>query len=94
MSGAADSQWDGIERRRAKRGRRSSERRLKRERRCDVRDGQPRQRRSFSGWVRALFRARLGVDRRKNPDQRINPDRRGQSLKALLSREELRDLLR
>lgn len=86
--------WDGVERRKTKGCRRSGERRSSRERRFDKRDGTKPPRRSFTGWLRSLVRARLGVDRRKNIDRRKVANRRNPSPRSMLTKEELNDLLR
>ena len=86
--------WDGIERRKPQSCRRMGERRSSRERRFDKREGTSGQRRSFTGWLRSLVRARLGVDRRKNIDRRKIANRRNPSPRSMLTKEELADLLR
>jgi len=86
--------WDGVERRKPNSCRRTAERRSSRERRCDRRDGTVKNSRGFYGWLRSLVRARLGVDRRKNVDQRVIADRRKPKPRSMLTKEELADLLK
>lgn len=86
--------WNGTERRKPYSCRRISDRRDHRERRSDRRNTAERQTRSIYGWLRALARARLGVDRRKNVDQRMNANRRNFNPRSMLTREELADLLK
>lgn len=62
------------------------------ERRHDFRNSSKKQRRTFGEWLRSVFNARLGVDRRKE-ERRKNPDRRRQDLKNLLTEEEINELL-
>ena len=62
------------------------------ERRTDRRDMSARKR-SLLGWLRAITHLRLGVDRRKGGDQRIR-DRRSSSLRSLLTKDELDELLK
>ncbi len=86
------TRWDGKERRGSGRcRRRSRDRRSLRERRLDHRQGHGRKR-SLVAWIRSVFRARLGVDRRKKSEQR-GRDRRYFSPRSLLTKDELRDLL-
>ncbi len=66
-------------------------RRANYERRCDVRDGQ-KPRKNLYAWFRSLTNPRLGVDRRKNGDQRVLADRRQRTPRSLLTQEELNDL--
>ncbi len=66
-------------------------RRANHERRCDVRTGQ-KTRKSLYAWFRSLTNPRLGVDRRKNVDQRVLSDRRQRTPRSLLTQEELNDL--
>jgi hypothetical protein len=69
-------------------------RRSLQERRADKRTPSgSRQRLSLKNWFRALIHPRLGVDRRKGADQRINNDRRGKNPATLLTQEELTALL-
>ncbi|WP_458775422.1 hypothetical protein [Desulforhopalus sp. 52FAK] len=84
--------WDGTDRRQSSRCRRSSDRRSYNERRNDPRQSQ-KSNRSFYAWVRSLTHARLGVDRRKQGDQRIISNRRNSRPSAMLTKEELADLL-
>jgi len=74
--------------------RREIERRLYTERRYDSREnGRKHNNRSFYGWIRSLVKLRLGVDRRKNNNQRKRiSDRRRPS--SLLTKDELTDLLK
>jgi len=82
------------ERRKGHGDRRGAERRLYTERRYDNREnGRKHNNRSFYGWLRSLVKLRLGVDRRKNNNQRkISSDRRRPS--SLLTKDELTDLLK
>ncbi|MBW6520538.1 MAG: hypothetical protein K0A99_05925 [Desulfoarculaceae bacterium] len=83
-----------LERRQALSSRRKTDdRRLQEERRFDNRVAKVSQRKAVKGWLRSLFRSRLGVDRRKKRDRRKIVDRRRQSLGAILTREEIADLL-
>ena len=85
--------WDGIERRQAaNRRRQNQERRSLQERRTDRREGAT-SRRGFLAWLRSLTHARLGVDRRKGGNQRVR-DRRNATLRSLLTKDELNDLLK
>ena len=86
--------WDKEERRKGGSGRREfSERRAANERRFDYRDAEQPPRRSIKSWVRALSNARLGVDRRKGSERRLQ-DRRSLELRSLLSSEEIEAFLR
>lgn len=86
------TRWDGNERRGSGRCRRKSrDRRNLRERRNDHRHNLGRKR-SLVEWIRSVFRARLGVDRRKKSEQR-GRDRRNFAPRSLLTKDELRDLL-
>jgi len=86
--------WDGIERRKPNSNRRIGERRSLDERRCDRRKGTPKTNRGVYGWLRSLFKARLGVDRRSYTDRRVVADRRSPSPRSMLTKEELTDLLK
>jgi len=70
----------------------NKDRRSRVERRHDFRNSAKKQRRTFCEWLRSVFNARLGVDRRKE-ERRKNPDRRRQNLKNLLTEEEINELL-
>ncbi len=86
-------QWNEVERRSVRAERRHcSERRLPEERRFDYRDAPSQVRRSIKSWLRSLSNARLGVDRRKGYERRLQ-DRRSQELRSLLTPEELAALL-
>ncbi|MFV0435877.1 MAG: hypothetical protein ACK5PS_00585 [Desulfopila sp.] len=89
------SSWDGIERRRGPNScrRRNPDRRQGRERRHDPRNGDPQPRRSLAAWLRSIFNARLGVDRRKGGDQRSRK-RRNDRPRSILTKEELDALLK
>ncbi|GEM_PF-660063 len=63
------------------------------ERRQDVRLTPGGRMSGFKCWLHSFFRPRLGVDRRKNIDRRQSEDRRRQQPSALLTPEELSDLL-
>lgn len=82
------------ERRKGHGDRREVERRLCTERRYDSRENDRKHNyRSFYGWIRSLVKLRLGVDRRKNNNQRKRvSDRRRPS--SLLTKDELTDLLK
>ena len=86
--------WDGIERRNRDSNRRQKEnRRSSTERRSDPRDESQKQKLTLRCWMRSLTNARLGVDRRKVPDQRSTIDRRNPSPRSMLTKEEIADLL-
>lgn len=93
MNAPVNLLWDGTERRRPHSCRRVSDRRNSRERRFDRRTATERHSRGFLGWLRSLTKARLGVDRRKIPDQRVIANRRKLTPRSMLTREELKDLL-
>ncbi len=93
MNAPAHFSWDGSERRQPNSCRRVADRRSNHERRHDPRTEGMVTPRGLFAWLRALTRRRLGVDRRKNPDQRRG-NRRNAALRSLLTREELADLLR
>lgn len=92
MNAIVQTEWDGVERRKPGSCRRKSDRRSYRERRFDPRE-QKNPNRNFYGWIRSLTHKRLGVDRRKNMDQRVTENRRSCSPSAMLTKEELADLL-
>ncbi|MFW2365609.1 MAG: hypothetical protein ACN4GW_04285 [Desulforhopalus sp.] len=95
MNSQQQQGWDGVERRNPNNQRRISDRRSYRERRSDTRGNSQKPRRRLSAWFRSLIRARLGVDRRKNIDRRVLPDRRHQKTpSSLLTKDELADLLK
>jgi hypothetical protein len=94
MNAQAKHVWDGNERRQLHSCRRVSDRRANQERRFDRRNAPEKHSRSFYGWLRSLAKARLGVDRRKNFDQRIIANRRSFTPRSMLTREELADLLK
>ena len=74
----------------------SRDRRAQEERRFDSRLATVKQRKTIRIWLRAVTRSRLGVDRRKKEDRRLNQDRRNrrqQSLRSLLTQEEITALL-
>lgn len=92
----SNSKWDGVtERRRPNSCRRKSdrERRGYSERRYDSRKAKnPNQ--TIYGWIRSITRARLGVDRRQQGDQRTIVNRRTPPRpSSMLTKEELADLL-
>lgn len=90
------SEWDGTtERRRPESCRRRSDRdrRGYSERRYDSRKAK-NPNRTLHGWIRSLTRARLGVDRRQQGDQRIIENRRTPLRpSSMLTKEEIADLL-
>jgi len=69
------------------------DRRSQKERRFDSRMATAQPRKTFRAWLRALFNARLGVDRRKTENRRVIPDRRQRTLRSILTQEEINDLL-
>ena len=73
--------------------RKPEDRRAQDERRLDSRLANVKQRRTIKVWLRSIIRSRLGVDRRKKEDRRFRIDRRQQSLRSILTREEISDLL-
>lgn len=84
---------DVIPDRRINRERRlNGDRRSATERRHDFRDGSHGKRKTIRVWIRSVTKARLGVDRRKG-ERRSKYDRRQQNTHAVLSKDELRDLL-
>jgi hypothetical protein len=90
------SEWNGTtERRHPESCRRSSDRdrRGYSERRYDSRKAK-HPNRTLYGWVRSITRARLGVDRRQQGDQRIIENRRTPLRpNSMLTKEEIADLL-
>lgn len=93
MSNLSPQNWDGAERRQTSNCRRASFRRSHRERRNDPRQASnPPQ--TFYGWIRSLTPNRLGVDRRNTGEQRIVINRRNSCPNAMLTKEEIADLLR
>jgi len=73
--------------------RKNDTRRTLEERRCDSRLTPVKQHKPIRTWLRSLFQARLGVDRRKKNDRRRNRDRRQQRSQSILTPEEIADLL-
>ncbi len=63
------------------------------ERRRDPRIA-PSPKRSLQARVRSFFNPRVGVDRRKGEDRRSASPEINSQLSSLLSRDELKDLLR
>ncbi|MFH0783788.1 MAG: hypothetical protein V2B20_17790 [Pseudomonadota bacterium] len=94
MNAPAKHMWDGTERRKPHNCRRVSDRRTNQERRVDRRTASGKHSRGLYEWLRSLAKSRLGVDRRKNFDQRITANRRKFTPRSLLTKEELADLLR
>ena len=90
------SEWNGAAERRhpnSCRRRSDQDRRTYSERRYDSRKAK-NPNRTFYGWIRSMIRARLGVDRRQQGDQRIIMNRRTpQRPSSMLTKEELSDLL-
>jgi len=90
------SEWDGkTERRRPESCRRRSDRdrRDYSERRYDSRKAK-HPNLTLYGWMRSITRARLGVDRRQQGDQRIIESRRFPLRpSSMLTKEEIADLL-
>jgi hypothetical protein len=72
--------------------RKNNTRRTLDERRCDSRLT-PVKPKPIRTWLRSLFQARLGVDRRKKNDRRKYMDRRQQRSQSILTPEEIADLL-
>jgi hypothetical protein len=73
--------------------RNTEDRRSLDERRLDSRLATVKHRRTIKVWLRSITRLRLGVDRRKKEDRRLTRDRRRQSLRSLLTQEEISALL-
>ncbi len=94
MNAPVKYMWDGTERRKPHSCRRLSDRRTNKERRVDRRTASGKHSRGLFEWLRSLAKVRLGVDRRKNLDQRVIANRRKFTPRSLLTREELADLLR
>ena len=81
-----------VERRMGGDRRMDGDRRVASERRHDTRNGQGSRKKNIRLWLRSLTNARLGVDRRKG-ERRILADRRQRKTNALLTKEEIADLL-
>ncbi len=92
MADSTKTSWDGQERRSTPCRRQGDRRRAGTERRCDTRSG-ARPKRTLYLWFRSIVNSRLGVDRRKTPDQRMRGNRRSALSGAMLTKEELDDLL-
>jgi hypothetical protein len=73
--------------------RKNEDRRSLEERRFDSRLAMVKQRRTIKVWLRSMTHSRLGVDRRKKEDRRMESDRRYRSIKSILTKEEITDLL-
>jgi hypothetical protein len=73
--------------------RKTEDRRSQDERRFDSRLATVKQRRTIKVWLRSMTHSRLGVDRRKKDDRRSSNDRRRQSMRSILTRDEIADLL-
>lgn len=85
---------DHGERRVARSDRRTNrDRRSGAERRHDSRLTPDSRLRPLKNWLKSLVHPRLGVDRRKRADRRQHEDRRQQRPCALLTPEEINDLL-
>ena len=93
MNAPVSTLWNGTERRQTSCRRRSDRRRTDFERRCDTRGTPQKKKQCFYRWLRSITNARLGVDRRKNIEQRITSNRRSTLSGAMLTKEELADLL-
>jgi len=93
MNAPANTLWNGTERRGTSCRRHSDRRRTDFERRCDTRGTSQKKKQGFYRWLRSITNARLGVDRRKNIEQRLNGNRRSILSGAMLTKEELADLL-
>ena len=71
---------------------RGSDRRKKNERRTDPREALAKK--SFFGWLRSIFKPRVGVDRRKGDERRqTGAVRLDSNLSAELTQEEIKRLL-
>lgn len=81
-----------VERRKGGDRRVGSDRRVALERRHDSRSGSSSKKKNIRIWLRSLTNARLGVDRRKGERRQI-ADRRQRRANALLTKEEIADLL-
>ena len=81
-----------VERRQGGDRRSGDDRRVATERRHDTRNGQSSKKKNIRIWLRSLTNARLGVDRRKGERRQI-ADRRQRRANALLTKEEIEDLL-
>jgi hypothetical protein len=73
--------------------RKTGDRRSQDERRFDSRLATVKQRKTIKVWLRSMTRSRLGVDRRKKDDRRTSNNRRRQSMRSILTRDEIADLL-
>ena len=93
MSDSKDStEKKFVERRKGGDRRMGGDRRVASERRHDFRNGQSGRKKNIRIWLRSLTNARLGVDRRKGERRQI-ADRRQRRANALLTKEEIADLL-
>lgn len=93
MTDSKDSKEKGfVERRMGGDRRMGVDRRMASERRHDTRNGLSIRKKNIRVWLRSLTNARLGVDRRKG-ERRILADRRQRKTNALLTKEEIADLL-
>jgi len=81
-----------VERRKGGNRRMGGDRRAALERRHDSRNGLSGRKKNIRIWLRSLTNARLGVDRRKGERRQIT-DRRERRANALLTKEEIADLL-
>lgn len=81
-----------VDRRKNRDRRKTGDRRKQTERRYDFREGDQKQRMSLRVWLRSKTKSRLGVDRRKG-ERRSFSDRRQSRTHALLTQEEISDLL-
>ncbi len=81
-----------VERRKGGDRRLGGDRRVASERRHDFRNGVNTRKKNIRLWLRSLTNARLGVDRRKGERRQI-ADRRQRKTNALLTKEEIADLL-
>ena len=93
MTDSKDSKEKGfVEQRKSGDRRMGGDRRAASERRHDSRSGQGSRKKNIRLWLRSLTNARLGVDRRKG-ERRVLTDRRQRKTNALLTKEEIADLL-
>ncbi len=81
-----------VERRKGGERRVNGERRSASERRHDFRDNLGKRKKNIRIWLRSLANSRLGVDRRKGERRKL-ADRRQRKMSALLTKEEISDLL-
>lgn len=81
-----------VERRQGRDRRTGGDRRVATERRHDFREGFGGKKKNIRIWFRSITNARLGVDRRKGERRQIT-DRRQRKTNALLTKEEISDLL-